>query len=78
MTEAKRLHIAEFRIRHISEGGSAYAVDMETGEQAFIGSHVLAKYTDLEIGDLLRCACEENFKTDSTEWYALVVELIEE
>ena len=72
------LHIAEFRIRHISEGGSAYAVDMETGEQVFIGSHILSKYDDLEIGDLLRCACEENFKPDSSHWYALVAELIEE
>ena len=71
----KNLHVANFRIRHISEGGSAFAVDMTSGEQVFIGKHLIEDF-DVKVGDLLRCACEENYKSDESHWYALVVEPI--
>ena len=72
---SKKLHVANFRIRHISDGGSAFGVDMGTGEQVFVGQHLL-KDIELEPGDMLRCACEANYKSDEASWYALVVEPI--
>ena len=67
------LHVADFRIRHVSAGGSAYAVNMANGEQVFIGSHLLMESNPV-VGDLFRCACEENTKDSDVHWYALVVE----
>ena len=66
------LHVANFKIRHITDGGSLYGVDMTSGEQVFIGSHIINR--DYDIGDVVRCACEDNFKSDDTHWYALLVE----
>jgi hypothetical protein len=69
-----KLHVANFRVRHITDSGAAFAVDMNTGEQVFCNPGVCEGH-NLQFGDLIRAACERNAKSD-TEWYALIVEPI--
>lgn len=71
------MNIHEFRIRKVNVDGSAFGVSMENGSQVFINS-ALSKLMRVEHGDLVRAACVQNNKSPDIEWYAEMVEVLEE
>ena len=66
----------EFKVRHISRGGSAYGTNMDTGEEVFINSSLVAG-EDMQVGDYIKAMVVINEKSDDIKWYARVIEIVE-
>jgi hypothetical protein len=66
----------EFKVRHIAPAGSAYATNMDTGEEVFINS-VMARAEGIQVGDYIRAICVPNEKSEDVIWYARVIEIVE-
>ena len=67
----------EFSIRDVMPSGVAYGINMDDADQVFINSTLVDKL-QCEVGDDVRAAVMPNNKSDDIDWYAMMVDYIEE
>ena len=77
MTQPIKPIFKEFIIRDVMPSGVAYGINMEDAEQVFINS-TLVKKLECEVGDNVRAAVTLNKTSDDIQWYAIMLDYVEE
>ena len=73
----KPIIFKEFAIRDVMPSGVAYGINMEDAEQIFINSTLVEKL-ECEVGDYIKAACTPNKTSDDIQWYAIMLDYVEE